>query len=144
MEALFTKLEGYREVSVKVFWEPDAELQKLMIEDADLAAQRDRLAGQNLNMEQVIRIGQSIEQAAVMRKDALLEVFRKTLSPLSIEQVENDALTDAMIYNAAFLIPWDSEAAFSDLVDSIDIQYPNRFKIRYNNFTAPYNFSQLN
>lgn len=61
MEALFTKLEGYREVNVKVFWEPDAELQKLMIEDADLAAQRDRLAGQNLNMEQVIRIGQSIE-----------------------------------------------------------------------------------
>jgi|GEM_PF-3363811 len=42
MEALFTKLEGYREVNVKVFWEPDAELQKLMIEDADLAAQRDR------------------------------------------------------------------------------------------------------
>ena len=57
MEALFTKLEGYREVNVKVFWEPDAELQKLMIEDAALAAQRDRLAGQNLNMEQVIRIG---------------------------------------------------------------------------------------
>ena len=92
MEALFAKLEGYREVSVKVFWDPDAELQQLMVEDTNLAAQRDRLAGQNLNMEQVIRIGQSIEQAAVVRKDALLDVFRKTLSPMSIEQVENAAL----------------------------------------------------
>ncbi len=144
MEALFAKLEGYREVSVKVFWDPDAELQQLMVEDTDLAAQRDRLAGQNLNMEQVIRIGQSIEQAAVARKEALLDVFRKTLSPLSIEQVENDTLTDAMIYNAAFLIPWDSEVVFADVVDSIDMRYPDRFKIRYNNFTAPYNFSQLN
>ena len=144
MEELFTKLEGYREVSVKVFWEPEAELQQLMVEDTDLAAQRDRLAGQNLNMEQVIRIGQSIEQAAVARKDALLDVFRKTLSPLSIEQVENDTLTEAMIYNAAFLIPWDSEAAFAEVVEALDTRYPDRFKIRYNNFTAPYNFSQLN
>ncbi len=144
MRSLLSKLEGYREVSVKVFWDPAAELQQLMVENTALSAERDRLAGQNLGMDQIIQIGQSIEQAAAARRNALLAVFRSTLAPLSIEQVENDTLTEEMIYNAAFLIPWDHEAAFAEAVESLDSHYPDRFKIRYNNFTAPYNFAQLN
>jgi hypothetical protein len=144
MRSLFSKLEGTREVSVKVFWEPEAELQQMMLENTALATERDRMVGQNLNMDQIIRIGQSIEAAASARREDLLAEFRSTLTPLSIEQVENDTLTEDMIYNSAFLIPWDHEAKFAEAVESIDAQYPDRFKIRYNNFTAPYNFAQLN
>ncbi|MEY2914093.1 MAG: hypothetical protein RLZZ184_3402 [Cyanobacteriota bacterium] len=48
-----------------------------------------------------------------------------------------------MIYNAAFLIPWDSEPLFSERVESIDQKFGNRLRIRYNNFTAPYTFALL-
>ena len=144
MRSLLSKLDGYREVSVKLFWEPEAELQQMMLENHELANERDRHQGQTMGMDTVIKLGQAIERAMVDRRNTIIDEFRKKLSPLSIEQVENDVLSEAMIYNAAFLISWDAEELFSQYVDALDSQFPDRFKIRYNNFTAPYNFAQLN
>ena len=144
MRSLLSKLDGYREVSVKLFWEPEAELQQMMLENHELANERDRHQGQTMGMDTVIKLGQAIERAMVDRRNTIVDEFRQKLSPLSIEQVENDVLSEAMIYNAAFLISWDAEELFSQYVDALDAQFPDRFKIRYNNFTAPYNFAQLN
>jgi len=143
LKRLFAKLEGRREVSVKVLWEPDAELNLLMAENADLRAERDRLEGKQLSMDQVVRIGQSIEEAMDERKQVILEAFREKLNPLAGEIIENDPLTDAMIYNTAYLIPWEGEAEFSHAIEALDEQFEDRLRIRYNNFTAPYNFAQL-
>jgi hypothetical protein len=52
-------------------------------------------------------------------------------------------MTEEMIYNAAFLIPWESESEFSERVEVIDKKFGDRLRIRYNNFTAPYTFAQL-
>ena len=52
-------------------------------------------------------------------------------------------MTEEMIYNAAYLIPWDSESNFSEKVQAIDQKFGDRLRIRYNNFTAPYTFAQL-
>jgi hypothetical protein len=141
---LFNKLDGQREVGVKVFWEANAELEALLQEDKDLLAERDRLEGKSLNMDQVVQIGQAIERAMANRRQGIIEVFQATLNPLAVEVVENDALTDAMIYNAAYLIPWDEETHFSQQVEALDQQFDQRLRIRYNNFTAPFNFAQLN
>jgi len=65
------------------------------------------------------------------------------LNPLATSVVENDPLTSSMIYNAAYLIPWDDEPTFGDQIEALDLQFENRLKIRYNDFTAPYNFAQL-
>jgi Gas vesicle synthesis protein GvpL/GvpF len=144
MRSLLTKLEGTREVSVKIFWEPEAELQQMMVENEDLQAARDRQQGQAMGMDAVIKFGQAVERAMVQRRDAVINAFQDALSPLAIEQVENDALNESMIYNTAFLIDWDQEAAFSQTVDAVDATFGDRLKIRYNNFTAPYNFAQFN
>jgi hypothetical protein len=53
-------------------------------------------------------------------------------------------ITDAMIFNAAYLIDWNDEPAFSQAIETVDSQFGERLRIRYNNFTAPYNFAQLN
>jgi Gas vesicle synthesis protein GvpL/GvpF len=144
MRSLLTKLEGTREVSVKIFWEPEAELQQMMVENEDLQAARDRQQGQAMGMDAVIKFGQAVERAMVQRRDAVINAFQDALSPLAIEQVENDALNESMIYNMAFLIAWDQEALFSQTVDEVDATFGDRLKIRYNNFTAPYNFAQFN
>lgn len=144
LKQLFTKLTGRREVGVKLFWDAGAELQVLLNEHADLRAERDRLEGQALSMEQVVGIGQAIEQAMGERKQVIIDAFRNALNPLAIESVENDPLTDAMIYNAAYLIPWDAEPQFSQCIEDLDQQFENRLRIRYNNFTAPFNFAQVN
>lgn len=144
MRSLLSKLDGYREVSVKIFWNPESELQQMMLENKELADERDRHQGQAMGMDTVIKLGQAIERAMVERRNAIVNEFRQKLSRLSIEQIENDGLDETMIYNAAFLISWDTEELFSQYVEVLDAQFPDRFKIRYNNFTAPYNFAQLN
>ncbi len=143
LEQLFDKLAGRREVSVKLFWDADAELQALMNEDDNLRSQRDRLEGRSLGMEEIVSIGQSIEKAMSDRKRNVIQAFQDVLNPLAEEVVENDSLTEAMIYNTAYLIHWDEEASFSAQVEALDQQFDQRLKIRYNDFTAPYNFAQL-
>ncbi|RZM75268.1 gas vesicle protein GvpF [Leptolyngbya iicbica] len=143
LKRLFAKLEGRREVSVKLLWGPDAELNQLMEEDAGLRAERDRLEGQQLSMDQIVDIGQAIETAMTERKDDVINAFRQRLNALAIEVLENDPLTDAMIYNTAYLIPWEDEVKFSQAIEELDEQFEDRLRIRYNNFTAPYNFAQL-
>lgn len=143
LKRLFAQLEGRREVSVKVLWHPDNELNQLMEENEPLRQERDRLEGKQLSMDQVVSIGQSIEKAVEARKEAIVDAFREALNPLAIEVLENDPMTDAMIYNAAYLIDWDAEPEFGNVIEELDAQFEDRLRIRYNNFTAPFNFAQL-
>ncbi|MDX2231692.1 MAG: GvpL/GvpF family gas vesicle protein [Leptolyngbyaceae cyanobacterium bins.349] len=143
LHQLFERLDGKREVGVKVFWEQDSELQTLLNENEILKAQRDSLEGKNLSMDEVVAIGQSIERSLAARKQAIISAFQTTLNPLAIAVVENDAMTESMIYNAAYLIPWDDEPTFGHHVEAIDQHFHGRLKIRYNNFTAPFNFAQM-
>ena len=140
---LFNKLEGRREVGVKVFWDANAELQALIAENQDLRTERDSLEGAALSMDQVVGIGQAIEKGMQDRQQGVIQAFQAALNSLAIAVVENDPLTDAMIYNAAYLIPWDEEPNFSSQVEQLDQKFEDRLRIRYNNFTAPYNFAQL-
>lgn len=143
LKQLFQKLDNQREVGVKVFWDGDAELQQLLEEDQALKTKRDELEGKNLRMDEVVSIGQAIEKALEKRKQSIIEAFRAALNPLAVETVENDVMTDKMIFNAAYLIPWEKEGDFSHQVEQLDHQFDQRLKIRYNNFTAPFNFAQI-
>jgi hypothetical protein len=140
---LLAKLSGNREVSVKVFWDTDTEIQRLLLESLDLKTQRDSLVGQPLSLDLVIQIGQAIEQGINARKHDIIHLFQSTLNSLAIEVVENPPQLDTMIYNAAYLIPWEAEPQFGQLVEKLDRQFQQRLRIRYNNFTAPFNFARL-
>lgn len=144
LKHLFAKLDGQREVGVKVFWDAGTELEMLMAENHDLKAERDHLEGTTLGMDQVVQIGQAIERAMDARKKSIIETFQTALNPFATEVVENEGLTDTMIYNAAYLIPWDDEPQIGAQVEALDEQFDGRLKIRYNNFTAPFNFARLN
>jgi hypothetical protein len=143
LKQLFDRLAGQREVGVKVLWQADEELNQLMAADDALRQQRDRLEGRQLSMDEVVTIGQAIEQGIATRREAVVEAFRTRLNPFASQVIENDPLTDAMIYNAAYLIPWDQETDFAAEIEALDGAFEDRLRIRYNNFTAPYNFAQL-
>ena len=115
----------------------------MMESNHDLKQQRDNMEGKNLRMEEIIQIGQLIESNLVARKQTVIQEFFNNLHPLAKEIVESDPMTEEMIYNAAFLIPWEAEAIFSERVEAIDRKFGDRLRIRYNNFTAPYTFAQL-
>ena len=143
LQNLFKKLDGKREVSLKIYWETDVELNALLDENPSLKARRDNLEGKNLSMDEVIGIGQALEQAMEARKQEVIAQFEEALFPFAFEVRQNDILTETMIYNTAFLISWESEPEFGEKVEAIDAQFAPRLKIRYNNFTPPYNFVEL-
>lgn len=143
LKQLFGKLTGRREVGIKIFWDAEQELASLMQENDQLRAERNRLEGRSLSMDQIIVIGQLIEQAMNARKQSIIDRFRAALNPQALEIVENEGLTEAMIYNAAYLIEWEAEPQFSQAVEALDAEFGDRLRIRYNNFTAPFNFAQL-
>ncbi|MEH2051609.1 GvpL/GvpF family gas vesicle protein [Nostoc sp.] len=143
LQELFQKLAGRREVSIKIFWDSKYELQALMESHKDLKKKRDQMEGKTLSMEEVIHIGQLIENNLASRKESIIQVFFDELKPLADEMIENAPMTEDMIYNAAFLIPWEQESIFSEQVEAIDQKFGERLRIRYNNFTAPYTFAQI-
>ncbi|MEH1869801.1 MAG: GvpL/GvpF family gas vesicle protein [Nostoc sp.] len=143
LQELFKKLAGRREVSVKIFWDSKSELQAMMESDQSLKQKREQMEGKALSMEEVIHIGQLIESNLASRKEAIIQVFFDELKPLADEIIEGDPMTEEMIYNVAFLIPWENESIFSEKVEAIDKKFGDRLRIRYNNFTAPYTFAQI-
>jgi Gas vesicle synthesis protein GvpL/GvpF len=143
LKRLFEHLTGRREVSLKVVWDEAVELELMLQQNEDLRRQRDRLEGQPLSMDQVVRIGQVIEQAMGDRRATIAATCQALLNPLALAVQENEPLGEAMIYNAAYLIDWDDEPAFAQAVEALDRQFEDRLRLRYNNFTAPFNFAQL-
>ncbi len=96
--------------------------------------------GKILSMDEAIAIGQELEAAIEQRQQLIIETFYNALNPLCYEYVEGELLTESMIYNASFLIAWDEEPKFAATVEELDKQFGDRLRIRYNDFTAPYNF----
>jgi hypothetical protein len=140
LKNLINNLIGKREVSVKLFWNQNEELNLAVAENLGLQQRREALMGKVLSMDEAIAIGQELESAIEDRKQIIIDAFLNALQPLSHEYVEGELLTESMIYNGSYLIDWDREPEFAAAVDNLDKQFENRLRIRYNDFTAPYNF----
>ena len=140
LKQLLHNLIGKREVSVKLFWNQTEELNLAVAENPDLNQRRESLVGKVLSMDEAIAIGQELEAAIEERQQMIIEAFLNALQPMSHEYVEGELLTESMIYNGSFLIDWNKEPEFAAAVESLDRQFANRLRIRYNDFTAPYNF----
>jgi hypothetical protein len=143
LKALITNLIGKREVGVKLFWNQTEELNLAVTENADLRRKRESMMGKILTMDEAIEIGQDLEAAIEKRQQDIIATFYNALNPLAYEYVEGELLTENMIYNASFLIDWDQEPEFAATVEKLDGHFENRLRIRYNDFTAPYNFVKM-
>jgi Gas vesicle synthesis protein GvpL/GvpF len=141
--SLLEKLAGKREVGIKLFWDQVAELNLLLEENATLQKKRESLVGKLLSMDEAIDIGQELEACLEARQQEIITSFLALLRPLSYEYVEGELLTENMLYNASFLIDWEKEEEFASAVEKLDGEFNQRLRIRYNNFTAPYNFVDL-
>jgi Gas vesicle synthesis protein GvpL/GvpF len=142
--ALLANLHGKREVGIKLFWNQVTELNLLMEENIPLKQKRESLLGKTLTMDEAIDIGQELEACLEARQQEIITSFLALLRPLCHEYVEGELLTENMLYNASFLIDWDIEEKFAAAVEQLDGEFDQRLRIRYNNFTAPFNFANLN
>ncbi|NJK59505.1 MAG: GvpL/GvpF family gas vesicle protein [Oscillatoriales cyanobacterium SM2_1_8] len=141
--AALARLAGKREVGVKILWNREEELQRLLAANAPLQQQRNALMGKILTVEEAIAVGQVLEAALEERQQEIIDRFLAVLQPLSHEMVTGELLTETMLYNGAFLIDLEKEPAFAEAVEQLDVEFGRQYRIRYNNYTAPYNFVSL-
>lgn len=144
LTALLANLQGKREVGIKLFWNQVTELNLLMEENIPLRQKKESLLGKTLSMDEAINIGQELEACLEARQQEIITSFLALLRPLCHEYVEGELLTESMVYNASFLIDWEMEEKFAAAVEQLDQEFDQRLRIRYNNFTAPFNFANLN
>lgn len=140
---LLQELIGKREVSIKIFWEQETELALELAENQDLARQRQTYGSKTLSIDEAIEVGQAVENALEQRKTKIVDHFIAALSPLAAKHIVGKSMTVDMIGNVSFLIANDREPEFAQKVEEIDGLYNSRLRLRYNNFTAPYNFVKL-
>lgn len=143
LSGLLQELVGKREVSIKIFWDAETELALELAENQDLQRQRQAYGTKTLSIDEAIEVGQAVENALEQRKTKIVNHFITALSPLASKSITGKPMTADMIGNVSFLIANEREPEFGQQVEAIDALYGSRLRLRYNNFTAPYNFVKL-
>lgn len=75
LKNLINNLIGKREVSVKLFWNQNEELNFAVAENRGLQQRREALMGKVLSMDEAIAIGQELESAIEDRKQIVIDTF---------------------------------------------------------------------
>ena len=144
-EGLIKKLEGKREVGVRIFCEEKCLFDQVLNNNPQIAKLRDEIAKKPPSETHYDRvsIGQMVQEALKVQKKNYQEMFLEFLKDLSIEHRLNDTLGDRMLFNGAFLIDSKNEMDFSKRVDELENKVGKDFQFKYVQLTPPFNFVNI-
>ncbi|HEY9682959.1 MAG TPA: GvpL/GvpF family gas vesicle protein [Oculatellaceae cyanobacterium] len=141
---ILERLQGKKELGLKVLWQQQTVLNKLLEEDTELKNLRDSLAGRSdiAAYHEKIKLGRLLEAALRQYQEALRSEILDSLSELSEELRENKLLTENMILNSAFLVKSEDEEQFEERVNALGDKHEH-LTFKYTNVAPPYNFVNL-
>ena len=144
-EGLIKKLEGKREVGVRIFCEEKYLFDQLLKNNPHIAKLRDEIAKKppNETHSNRVKIGQMVQEALKVQKKNYQEMFLKALKDLSTDHRLNDTLGDKMLFNGAFLIDSKKEPDFSKQVEELESRVGKDFQFKYVQLTPPFNFVNI-
>jgi hypothetical protein len=90
-----------------------------------------------------MRIGQMVEEALQVEKQAAAGDILQTLGPLAVEVKTNSTYGELMIVNAAFFVPKCREADFDRAVQGLGEKLAGRATLKYVGTMPPFNFVTL-
>ena len=141
LHAKLAAVEGRIELSVRATWTEQADvIARVMSENAELAALRDRLA-QGASHNDRIRLGQMVEAAILRRRDALGKSLEDRLRALS-EDAANGTLPDGVVANLSLLLPATGLEAVEAAVHAFDAEH-DLLNIRIAGPLPPFTFSEM-
>jgi len=134
------------ELGLKAFWRDEkAIFEEIVAENTDIRRLRNSLSGKSPEATHFDRIGLGeMVKEALNRKRA--KEAAKILQPLrriAHSVIENEALGDRMVVNAAFLVNKSKEPEFDQVVGKLDQQFVERVAIKYIGSAPPYNFVNI-
>ncbi len=138
-------LKGKKELGVKVLWNQAAIIQEILGQDEQICHLRDSLAGQEEDSiyYEKIKLGKLVEAALQSKRAQLQSTIIEALAPLAIEYRENKLLSEAMVVNAAFLVPAENEPDFDQRLNELANKYDNTLRFKYTAVAPPYNFVNI-
>lgn len=145
LKETLNNLSGKLEVSVRVLWQQDEVLKKILETHKEITDLRDSLIGKPDEQihYQKIEVGRMIESALNEERDSLRETVLSALQPMMLDQKENKLVTEAMVLNLAALIDASREQGFADTLSKLDEEYKNLLIFKYTAVAPPYNFVNI-
>jgi hypothetical protein len=145
---LVKSLEALRnrsELSLKVLWERERMLGEILLEDAEIRAQREAIGGQpaeqthNQRVELGRLVGEAMERKRQSEADGIVERLRAKAIDVDIANL----MSEDMVLNAAFLVERDAIAAFDEEIRSLGDEQRGRLNLRYTGPLPPYSFVRI-
>lgn len=129
----FDKVNGCRELSLKIFWRDGIAFKEVIESDRALRAKRDALASRDPAQSHYERIefGRRVEAAISAKRESEAKTLRLRLQHLSNEFLSTPASDDVMVANFSFLANAAQETALDEAVNLLDEIHGARLSFRY-------------
>lgn len=145
-ERLLSEMEGKVELGLRALWRDEkAVFEEIVAQDNKIRGLRDSLMGkppQATHFER-IRLGEMVKEALERRRTAEAAVLLGPLRQIACGTVENPAMGDRMVVNAAFLVEKQREEEFDQAVELLDREHSQRVIFKYVGPVPPYNFVNI-
>ncbi|MEM9287697.1 MAG: GvpL/GvpF family gas vesicle protein [Pseudomonadota bacterium] len=141
----FAKVEGRRELSLKILWRDGIAFKEVMEADETLRSTRDALAARDPKQSHYERIefGKRVEAAIADKRAQEAKELRMRLQHLCAQFVEGPVSDDVMIANFSMLVDAEQEQAVDKAVNLLDDVHGSRLTFRYVGPMPPFSFVEL-
>lgn len=145
LTALIARMAGHYEMGLRVMGDRQKLIEDVANASSEIQKLRAGIAGRPAaeTYYERIQIGSRIQQELAVRRQAYQDSILAALSPLAAATRINDTLGDAMLLNAALLIPAARETAYDAALEQMQAGYPEHLQFRNVSRVPPYNFVDL-
>jgi len=143
LKMYFGKLEGKKELGLKVTRKIDPTIKDIAASNIKIRAMRQQIQGKPLEKtyRQRLELGTKISQELERRGDRIATDIFVRLSGISADSRLNKNLSDEMVLNAAFLVDKKKEQDFDQLVNTLEQEYGD-LNLKYV-IAPPFNFVNI-
>ena len=140
------RLAGKIEVELRVFWDQEAMIRQLEVENRELGRIKERIRTASSPVETqslLMQAGKLVERVALDWRAKYAQRAYNTLKQFSVDARLNNPIGVKNILNASFLIDKSKESEFQKEVYKLDSEYQGKVNFKYVGPLSPYNFINL-
>jgi hypothetical protein len=143
LKVYFGKLEGKKELGLKVTRKIDPAIKEIAASNIKIRAMKQQIQGKPLEktFRQRLELGTSVARELEKRGDRIATDIFTRLSGISADRKLNKNLSDEMVLNAAFLVDKKKERDFDQLVNTLEQEY-GHLNLKYV-IAPPFNFVNI-
>lgn len=142
---LLQERAGKIELDIVAWWETQEILPVISRQNKQVREKQQEIAqkGDTVSQQDKVVLGQYIEQALQVEKERCQHLILQALQQEAEDVCTHSLADDQMVFNAAFLLARDHEAAFYQAIDALDESLQGRLYFRIVGPLPTYSFSTI-